>query len=449
MSSRHHHQLGGIQRQDGTGPRGATSLTLVLMIAALLGALGGVAFDASTVQAAVSETSSGNQGTVPAEPGQRVPTRGPIGPDPSTRQKVPLDLVGGLINGTPIFPGDFADPYLLAEPNALYIYATNTQTANIPVTQIQIGNILNGDYLGDALPDLPSWTAKGFQWAPSVWARPDDQFVMYYATAAPPPPAFEPRRMCISRAVANNPAGPFVDDSTGPMICPLSEGGAIDPSIFIDGSTPYLLWKSDGNCCNLPTNIYSQQLSPDGLSVVGEPSLLITNDQDWEGDVVEGPSMVKVGSTYELFYSANNWNSDDYAVGIALCETVTGPCTKPNDSAWMTSAKGYTGPGGQEFFSNPGGVWMVHHGFLPGQAGTPDGQRRLYLDLLKYTEGDPIPARIGTQEAVSKVLQFGAIVLAGLVLGGLAIVLAVRWRRRWRKRQHADLHAGASATAER
>ena len=76
--------------------------------------------------------------------------------------------------------------------------------------------------------------------------------------------------MCISRATSANPAGPFVDDSSSAFVCPVSKGGAIDPSVFVaaDG-TPWLLWKSDGDCCSLPTTIYSQQLSPDGLSVVG------------------------------------------------------------------------------------------------------------------------------------------------------------------------------------
>ena len=37
-----------------------------------------------------------------------------------------------------------------------------------------------GHYLGDALPALPKWTVSGYQWAPSVWARPDGTFVLYY-----------------------------------------------------------------------------------------------------------------------------------------------------------------------------------------------------------------------------------------------------------------------------
>jgi hypothetical protein len=393
-------------------------------------ATGGASGSAGDPAAPPHRSIHGGQGQEAAQPGQRQPTTGPVGKDPATRRKVPLNLVGGLIGGTPIFPGDFADPYMLAEPSGLYAFATNTEEANIPVIEIATGNVLNGDYLGDALPELPSWTVKGFQWAPSVWARPDGRFVMHYTTAAPPTPDGQPRRQCISRAVASAPAGPYVDDSTAPFICPLAQGGAIDPSIFLDGSTPYLLWKADGDCCHLPTTIYSQRLTPDGLSTAGPATALITDDQAWEAGVVEGPAMVKVGSTYELFYSANNWDSANYAVGIAECRSIAGPCTKPLDKPWMVSAQGYSGPGGQEFFLNPGGVWMVHHGFLPGQAGTPDGQRRLYLDLLQFNGSDPIPARIGAEEAEGKVLVLVLQVLGVAILVVLGVVVVRRLRRR-------------------
>ena len=386
-------------------------------------------------------TASAQDGDPAAQPGQRMPTQGPVSAEPSAKETVPLNLVEGLIEGAPIFNGDFADPFMLATPEALFAYATNTTTANIPVVELPKGNTNDGEYLGDALPDLPAWTVKGFQWAPSVWARPDGKFVMHYTTPAPSPGFAQPRRQCISRAVADVPGGPYVDDSTEPFICPLDQGGAIDPSIFMDGDTPYLLWKSDGDCCSLPTVIYSQQLSPDGLSTAGPPNRLITADQPWEGGIVEGPSMVKVddppkgattGSTYDLFYSANNWNSADYAVGIAECTSVTGPCTKTLTEPWMRSAQEYSGPGGQEFFLNPGGVWMVHHGFLPGQAGTPDGQRRIYLDLLDFKGSDPIPDRTGKEEAEGQLLKLAAIGLGILALLVVGAVLVIRRLRRTR-----------------
>ena len=167
----------------------------------------------------------------------------------------------------------------------------------------------------------------GLQWAPSVWARPNGTFVLYYATPATHPLdciyKATAARMCGDGARAEHghvylpghqyqPSGPFVDDSTAAFICPTAQGGSIDPSIFVTSKgTPWLLWKSDGDCCNLPTYIYSQQLSPDGLSTVGPPHELIGATQRWEGGLVEAPSMVQSGNVFWMFYSANLWGNPE------------------------------------------------------------------------------------------------------------------------------------------
>ena len=335
-------------------------------------------------------------------------TKGPIGANPSQSHGVTLTVLSGLLNGEPIFNADFADPYALVDGDSVYAYATSTTgsgstpPAHIPVIAITRATGFAGHYLGDALPTLPSWTVSGFQWAPSVWARPDGTFVLYYATPATHPldcifkataPACvqtthgQNTAMCISRATSTSPAGPFVDDSTAAIICPTAQGGAIDPSIFVTSSgTPWLLWKSDGDCCNLPTYIYSQQLAADGLSTVGPQHELIGATQAWEGGLVEAPSMVQSGKVFWMFYSANLWGTPNYSIGIAACLSVTGPCAKPLDRAWHTSTNSANGQGygGSEFFETDGGlIWMVHHGLVPGQSGNY-AERRLYVDLMVF-----------------------------------------------------------------
>lgn len=362
--------------------------------------------------------------------GQRLPTQGPEGDDPSARKIEHLNLVDGLLKGEPIISGDFADPFALAEPDAVYVYATNTVHANVPVVKLPKDESIDGRYLGDALPKLPSWTTKGFQWAPSVWARPDGTFVLYYTT----PSSKGSPRMCISRATGDSPAGPFTDDSSSAFICPLDQGGAIDPSVVesSDGKV-HLLWKSDGDCCNLPTIIYSQELDAKGTDVAGSPTELIRATQKWEKDLVEGPSMVRQGDKWLLFYSANDWDTDDYAIGVATCDSVTGPCTKTTDHPWMHSSEFSKGPGGEEFFDAPdgSGTWMVHHGWLPGQAGKPDGQRRLYLDKISF-HSDALPTRSDTRAVEEALFDDAAVlaVLAVVVIGGVAgVVVLVRRRR--------------------
>ena len=334
-------------------------------------------------------------------------TQGPIGRNPSTAHGITLTVLNGVRHGEPIFNGDFADPFALVDGDSVYAYATTTTgsahfaPAHIPVIAITRATGFAGHYLGDALPTVPAWTVPDYQWAPSVWARPDGRFVLYYATPATHPidciakittpgcveTIHGPNTaMCISRATSTDPAGPFVDDSSFPFICPYAHGGAIDPSVYVraDG-TPWLLWKSDGDCCDQPTFVYSQQLSPDGLSTVGPPHLLIGATQAWEGGLVEAPSMIKEGSVYWLFYSANLWGTPNYSIGIAACTTVTGPCAKPLDRAWHTSTNSADGQGygGSEFFQTGDLIWMVHHGLVPGQSGDY-AHRRLYVDLLDF-----------------------------------------------------------------
>jgi hypothetical protein len=359
----------------------------------------------------VSAEPSARAGQLPV-PAGRLPTKGPIGLNPSKSDGVQLDVLSGLLNDTPIFDGDFADPFALRTADLLYIYASNTETthyapgAHVPVISLGRDSGFTGQYLGDAMPTLPKWTVSGFQWAPSVWTRPDGTYVMYYSTPATIPLGCLSKTlptgcvkttngpssaMCISRATSSNPAGPFTDDSSSAFICPLAQGGAIDPSVFVaSNGTPWLLWKSDGDCCNMPTVIYSQQLSADGLSVVGPAHQLIGATQSWEGNLVEGPSMIQSGNTYWLFYSANMWGTDNYGIGVARCTSVVGPCTKPLDHAWLSSTvsggQSDPGPGGEEFFQVGGLIWMVHHGLAPGQNGD-NAQRRLYVDLLAFPSG--------------------------------------------------------------
>ena len=357
---------------------------------------------------------SARAGRLPIPVG-RQPTQGPIGLDPTTAHGVQLNVLSGLLDDSPIYNGDFADPFALRTPDDLYVYASNTQTtqyaagAHVPVIELARDSGFKGQYLGDALPTLPKWTVSGFQWAPSVWTRPDGVSVMYYSTPATIPLGCRARTppsgcvkttngessaMCISRATSVNPAGPFVDDSSSAFVCPVAQGGAIDPSVFVapDG-TPWLLWKSDGDCCHLPTTIYSQQLSADGLSVVGPAHRLIGATQRWEGNLVEAPAMIENANTFWLFYSGNLWGTDKYGIGIARCATVVGPCTKPLDHAWLSSTvsggQSDPGPGGEEFFQAGDLIWMVHHGLAPGQSGN-DAQRRLYVDLLAFP-GDGMP----------------------------------------------------------
>jgi beta-xylosidase len=250
-------------------------------------------------------------------------------------------------------------------------------------------DLVNWESLGDALPALPKWSVlnSGYTWAPGVM-QIEDRFVMYYVARDK---AVD--RQCIGVATSNDPAGPFTDSNEEAFICQGKLGGSIDAYPFRDDDGKlYILWKNDGNCCGLEVAIWVQELSPDGLTLVGEPVKLIVRDQPWERPLIENPAMVKHNGKYYLFYSGNWWESHKYAVGYAVCDTVTGPCEKPLNEPWFQFKPPAMGPGGESFFMDKeGNLWMAYHAWTGANVGySGGGERSLRIDLVTFDGEKPV-----------------------------------------------------------
>ena len=317
------------------------------------------------------------------ERGQRAQTLGQAGAVISSQ--TPQDrLANGFapLPDTPLFEGDYADPFVLAVGPSLYLYTTNTLDQNVPVLQSAAGVV--GIPTGDALPDLPPWTRPGLVWAPSVLST-DDGYVMYYTSVDD-----ESGLQCVGAAFSDSPTGPFVDERDEPFVCQRELGGTIDASPFVDDDgTAWLLYKNDGNCCDIVTELWSQELSDDGLDLVGDPVSLLSTTESWEGPLIEGPSMVRSDGTYWLFYSANWWDSADYTIGAASCESPTGPCTKI-DQPWLSSHGDAAGPGGPEEFTDArGNRWLVYHAWITDEVGYDNGGARALFAVPLDLGADP------------------------------------------------------------
>ncbi len=290
----------------------------------------------------------------------------------------------GLGKGAPVFPFDFPDPDVIRVANTYYGYATNSAVGNIQM--IQSSDLVHWTVDGNALPHLAQWAFPGNTWAPGVFEL-GGTFVMYYAAVDG-----LTGKECISVAVAIDPRGPFVDNTTAPLVCQLDLGGSIDPSPFVDSmGTPYLTWKSQGENRQPPT-IWSQQLGADGTTLVDQaPTALLQPSQGWEAGVVEGPAVLHWSGQYYLFYSANNWNSASYAIGVAVCRGPTGPCSKPFDhSIVLSQGAAMSGPGGPSLFTDTqGGLWIAFHAWLPGAVGYPHS-RLLFLRQVTFVNHRPV-----------------------------------------------------------
>ena len=240
------------------------------------------------------------------------------------------------------------------------------------------------DLPDDALPELPSWVIEGKTWAPEVTQLEDGSFVMYTTTTN-----FEPALQCIAVATADSPEGPFEIVGDRMLVCPEDDGGAIDASTFLDeDGTRYLLWKNDGNCCGLDTWLHIAPLSDDGLSLAGKETKLVKQDQPWEGNLVEAPTLVERDGTYVLMYSANDYGSDKYAIGYATADSPTGPFTKAEEPLLTTdgSEGRFVGPGGQDVVTAPDGSdRLVFHSWDVAFL-----QRAVYVVPLDWDDGRPV-----------------------------------------------------------
>ena len=294
--------------------------------------------------------------------------------------------LSGPIYDNPVYDNDFPDPHIMVVDETYYAFATNG--ANVNIQLLRSTDLMDWERLGDAVPALPLWAAPNqtLVWAPTAMPI-GDQFVLYY-TVRDKASDYQ----CISQATSPVPEGPYADTTTEATVCQVELGGSIDPYLFEDADGQlYLLWKNDGNCCGKSVGLWIQPLSDDGLTLEGEPVELLQRDQPWERPLIENPAMVLHEDDYYLFYSGNWWESVDYAVGYGVCETVTGPCTKPETKPIFTFSPQALGPGGESFFTDPeGNLWMVYHAWTDATVGYPAGERSLHIDPVTFENGEPV-----------------------------------------------------------
>lgn len=78
---------------------------------------------------------------------------------------------------------------------------------------------------------------------------------------------------CIGAATAAVAEGPYSGVGEGPLLCQHEMGGSIDPAVTRDRAGKlHMLWKNDGNAMNVPSSIWEQAPTDDGLGVVGPNS---------------------------------------------------------------------------------------------------------------------------------------------------------------------------------
>jgi beta-xylosidase len=265
----------------------------------------------------------------------------------------------------PVIDGDHPDPTIVRADGAFY--ASATMSAWAPVFPVfRSPDLVNWSRIGAILSTPPAWTSGKF-WAPELAHEPG-RYLAYWGAAR------RDGRPCIGLSTAPRPEGPW--QYRGRVTCPPS--GAIDATPFRDADgSRWLLWKQMGP----GHGIRIQRLDPSGLHTRGGSVELIRPDAPWEQSVTEGPSLVRTGGRYLLFYAGGHCCRVpcSYAEGVAQATTLLGPYAKYPDNPILAGGGDWKCPGhGTVSRTGAGGLILLHHAYRSDDM--QDLRRRVLLD---------------------------------------------------------------------
>ena len=119
----------------------------------------------------------------------------------------------------------------------------------------------------------------------------------------------------------------------------------------------------------LTTPIRAQVMAENGRSLVGENRIVLANDQDWEGHLIEGPFVTYQEGRYWLFYAGNDFSTPAYGIGVAVADHPLGPYRKQEEPL-LRSTQEWVAPGHASVAPGVDGKpQLFFHAFHPGTGG--------------------------------------------------------------------------------
>ena len=249
-----------------------------------------------------------------------------------------------------------ADPTIFLDKGIYYLYGTSSNQGFLVYQSSDLKKWTGptGKTNGFALAKGDTYGNGGF-WAPQVFKNGNTYYMAYTADEQ------------IAIAESNSPLGPFKQKEIKALS---GIGKQIDPFVFRDQDDKIYLYHvrlTEGN------RIFVAQMKDDFSDVLPETATAcITATQNWENTakttwpVTEGPTVIKKGDLYYLFYSANDFRNPDYAVGYATAESPLGPWKKSDQNPVISkNLLKINGTGHGDFFTNKKGnmqyVFHTHH----------------------------------------------------------------------------------------
>lgn len=276
---------------------------------------------------------------------------------------------GSVEPRNPILPG--ADPDVLLVGETAWVYPTY-RSGDGRFFAFSSKDLVSWQIHGPLLDfdDIP-WIPAGKQaWAPGI-AQRDGKFYFYYSVG--PKPSY------IGVAVADSPAGPFID-SGAPLLFDDGDPGfeAIDAMVFTDPRSGKSYFYAGGSA-GATLRVFG--LNDDMVSFAREITV------DTPSNFTEGSFMHYRDGIYYLSYSRGYWRDASYSVHYSTSATPVGPWVYRGKL--LSSDERHKGPGHHSILHNPrADEWYIIYHRWNDRTGTGPfvGSRTVAIELLEYDD---------------------------------------------------------------
>lgn len=251
----------------------------------------------------------------------------------------------------------FADPTIFVENGKYYLTGTCGAKAIgfklLESTDLANWTACNADSTRFILKKGDNSFGKWGFWAPQIY-RHGDKYLLFYTANEQ-----------VAVAKSDSITGHYTQSTIRPI-----DGSEknIDPFLFKDDDGSYYLYhvRFDNGNYLWSARYDIENDSIDHASLVRCFELTDawekTDDGRWS-PVMEGPTVMKLDGTYYLFYSANHFLNQDYAVGYATAPSPQGPWTKYAGNPIIHKSRvGEPGSGHGDIFKGlDGKPYYVYH----------------------------------------------------------------------------------------